>query len=165
MIDNKKLVYDFNNHRLYYDSNQFLTEDINKYISLTVSAIELDFDYSTGVLFSVTGFQPLVKSIVDKLEIPNYKDRNFNIPMNEIAYQKGIVYDYFNFFPASKEYFMIDEYNPKLVYDENNKRIQIGTADIDDEYIRINKNTICGLDKKGNLKSILLLIDVIIKAD
>ena len=113
----------------------------------------------------ITGFQPIVGATLGKLVIPNYKDGNFNIPMNEIAYQKGVAYDYFDFFPASKEYFMIDEYNPKLVYDENNKRIQIGTADINDEYIRINKNTICGLDKKGNLKSILLLIDVIIKAD
>ncbi len=165
MIDNKKLVYNFNNHRLYYDNNQFLINDSKKYISLTISAIELDFDYSTGVLLSITGFQPLVKSIVDMLEIPKYKDGNFNISMNKIKYQRGIVYDYFDFFPISKESFMIDEYNPKLVYDESNKRILIGSVDINDEYFRINKNTICGLDKKGNLRSILLLIDVIIKSD
>ena len=164
-MNNRKLIYNFNEHGLYYENMNTLNSNVGKIISLTISRIELDFNYSTGTLFMITGFQPIVGVTLGKLVIPNYKDGNFNIPMNEIEYQKGVAYDYFDFFPASKEYFMIDEYNPKLVYDENNKRIQIGTADIDDEYIRINKNTICGLDKKGNLKSILLLIDVIIKAD
>ena len=164
-MNNRKLIYNFNEHGLYYENMNTLNSNVGKIISLTISRIELDFHYSTGTLFMITGFQPIVGATLGKLVIPNYKDGNFNIPMNEIAYQKGVAYDYFDFFPASKEYFMIDEYNPKLVYDENNKRIQIGTADINDEYIRINKNTICGLDKKGNLKSILLLIDVIIKAD
>lgn len=164
-MNNRKLIYNFNEHGLYYENMNTLNSNVGKIISLTISRIELDFNYSTGTLFMITGFQPIVGATLGKLVIPNYKDGNFNIPMNEIAYQKGVAYDYFDFFPASKEYFMIDEYNPKLVYDENNKRIQIGTADINDEYIRINKNTICGLDKKGNLKSILLLIDAIIKAD
>lgn len=164
-MNNRKLIYNFNEHGLYYENMNTLNSNVGKIISLTISRIELDFNYSTGTLFMITGFQPMVGATLGKLVIPNYKDGNFNIPMNEIEYQKGVAYDYFDFFPASKEYFMIDEYNPKLVYDKNNKRIQIGTADINDEYIRINKNTICGLDKKGNLKSILLLIDVIIKAD
>jgi len=165
MIDSKNLIYNFNNHRLYYDSDQFLADALNKFISLTISAIELDFNYSTGVLISVTGFQPLVKATVGKLNIPHCKDENFIISMNEIRYQRGIAYDYFDFFPLSREYFMVDAYNPKLIYDENNKRILIGSADINDEYIKINKNIICGLDKKGNLKSILILVDVIIKAN
>lgn len=164
MNDSKTiLIYNFNNHRLYYDSSQFLADDLKKFVSLAISAIELDFNYLTGNLLAITGFQPLVNITLDEIEIPHCEDGDFSIPMNGIKFQRGIVYDYFNFFPASREYFMIDAYNPKLVYDETNKLISIGSFDKNDRQIRINKNVICGLDKNGNLKSLLILIDIIIK--
>lgn len=162
-MNNRKLIYNFNEHGLYYENKGTLNAEAEKVISLTISRIELEFDYLTGNLLTVTGFQPLIEETLGCLETPYYKDGDFSISMDEINYQRGVAYDYFDFFPASREYFMIDEYNPKLIYDENDKRILIGSADINDEYIKVNKNIICGLDRKGNLKSILVLVDVIIK--
>lgn len=156
------LIYNFNEHGLYYKPDYAYSYEI---LIFTMGTVQLEFNHNTEELLAVTGYLPLISADRKAISIPSYDDDKFIVSMKDIFYQQGMAYDYFDFFPISREYFMINEYNPKLVYDKNNKRIQIGTADKNDEYIRINKNTICGLDKDKNLKSLLILIDVIIKPD
>jgi len=161
MNNDRELIYNFNEHGLYYEDMISLNSHVEKVISLAISTIELDFDYLNGKLLTVTGFLPLVKAKKKVVDIPSCVDGSFFVSMDEILYKKGIAYDYFDFFPVSKEYLMIDEYNPKLYYDESNKIIIVGSFDENEHHIRISKNIICGVDQNGTLKSLLIMIDKI----
>ena len=44
-MNNRKLIYNFNEHGLYYENMNTLNSNVGKIISLTISRIELDFHY------------------------------------------------------------------------------------------------------------------------
>ena len=161
MKESKKLVYNFSEHGLYYDE-VLDCEDIGT-VTLVVDTLEIEIDYSTGNVLSATGFLPLLKADEKNIIIPPIGEGKFCISTKGIEYKKGIAYDYFKFFPNSKKFF-INANLPCLKYDGINKRILIGSMDdSNDVYVKVNKNLICGLDNSGNLKSILIMVDVVIK--
>ena len=156
-----KLIYNFKDHGLYYKNISY--DNKVKKVLLMMGTIELYFNYITSELLSVTGYLPLIKAIRKHIDMPDLIEQQFCISMKEITYSPGVGIDYFKYFEESKEYFMFDEYNPKLCYDEINKRILIGTQDDGDNCIKTNKNIICGLDEKSNLKYLLISLDEVIE--
>lgn len=161
MIENNELVYNFNEHGLHY-KYIYNDKDIKK-VLIMMGTIELYFNYLTGELISVSGYLPLNKAARKIIDIPNFIEHQFFISMKDITYLQGVGFDYFDYFEESKDYFMIDEYNPKLCYDEINKRILIGTQNDNDSCIKTNKNILCGFDEKSNLKYLLITIDEVIE--
>lgn len=161
MTEKKKLIYSFSEHGLYYENND--NQNDSKKVILTIGTAQLEFDYNIRNLLSVSGYLPLFKAVRKYIDIPQYVEDLFCISMNNIEYLPGVAYDYFDYFEESKEYIMIDEYNPKLYYDESNKRILMGTKNEEDTCIKINKNIICGLDGNRNLKYLLISLDKVIK--
>ena len=157
MNKNDTLIYDFNEHGLYYK-----TKDYNRRrITFAIGTIEMDFDYDTGKLLTVTAFLPLIKAKRQLISMPIYVEDDFHISVEGLEYSPGIAYDYSVRFFESKNYFLKDSL-PRVYYDEINKRILIGTQSSSDRSIRINKHLICGLDKKENLKYLLISPDIII---
>lgn len=154
------LIYDFNEHGLYYDVICHVF--IEREITLTISdTIQLSFDYDTGNLVCVAGFLPLIKAIKKKIEVYDFIIDNYYIEFSDIQYLQGVGYNLFDFFEESKDYFIKDEMLI-LHYDEINKRILLGTQEETDKYIKINKNIYCGFDKVDNLKSLLITVDKIV---
>ena len=154
---NQKLFYRFSEHGLYYRPD-FTT--LFEVVTLTIGTIQLEIDCKSMKLLGACGFVPLKHRA--KVKIPAFSEGDFLVKINNFDYCSGIAYDYFNFFPGSKKYLMNDEYNPKLTFDEDGKRILVGIEEEGDIYVKISENVICGLDKKSStLKSMLIMIDEI----
>ena len=160
MKNNEQLVYDFSEHGLYYENP--LKHEAEKTISLVIDTLELEIDYSTGNILSATGFLPLIKAVKKHISIPQIAaSGDFSVSTQDIKYQPGIAYDYFKFSPESEPYFINNEL-PVLEYDAENRRILIGTRnDGNDQFVKTTRNLICGLDGKNNLKSLLILVDIV----
>ena len=159
MKDDRKLTYNFTEHGLHYENG--LTFEADKIVTLTIGTLQINVDYFTGNILSVIGFLPLVKATKMRIDIPKLVEESFFLPMKGIEYLKGVAYDYFNFFPMCEDYFVYEKL-PIVAYDEENRRILLGTRDATyDKFVLINKNIICGIDRKNNLKSLLILLDII----
>lgn len=156
MNQNKDLIYNFNEHGLYYD--EYTNDSIGKTITFTIFTIQIECDYITRNVLYVTGYLPLVKALKRTIDIPNYSNGTFSILANINNYQTGAGYEYCDYFIESKKYLFNDDI-PIIYYDKINKRILIGTYDTDDKCIKVNKNTFCGIDKDSNLKYLLICID------
>lgn len=155
-----ELVYDFREHGLYYRNT--VDDEVTQQIILTIDTLQIDIDYSTGSILSISGYLPLFNANRIFLDIPQCISGEFVIEMSSVEYISGIAYDFFKYFSSSEVYFLKNEL-PIISYDETNKRILIGELnDQNDSNIQVNRNIICSLDSKGNLKSILLLLDEII---
>ena len=154
----KKLVYNFNEHGLYYKGC-----DVCEYDSLvlTMGTVQLEFGFGTGKFLGITGYIPLTKAEKGILDIPNCLLCDFSVSIDEAYYQCGMAYDYFDFFPENEDHFMVDEYNPRLTYDDANRRLLFGPSG-SDKYIRVSKNIICGLDSNDCLRNVLVTIDEVI---
>lgn len=105
----------------------------------------------------------LFNACKSSIDIPLCIEKEFNVKIGNIEYIQGTAYDYFKFYPKSKKYFMKEEF-PMISYDEENKRILIGSINaLNNDNIQLNKNVICALDEEENLKSLLLLLDEVIE--
>ena len=161
MIEDRKLIYKCAEHGLYYEGESAF--ETKKIVTLAIDTLQLEIDYFTGSILSVTGFLPLFRSKKTSVEIPRKIEGVFFVPMKDIEYKKGIAYDFFKYFPQSAIYFLEDGL-PVLEYDEEKKRILVGSnGDSNDKYVKINKNVICGLDTENNVKSLFILLDIAIK--
>lgn len=161
MCEMSQLVYDFREHGI-YNQNHIANLTVKK-ITLTIDTLQLECDYITGELLSVSGYFPLFRACRSLLEIPSSTKKEFIARVGDVEYIPGMAYDYFKFYPESKKYFINGEL-PKVTYDEKNKRILIGDIITPNgNNIQINKNIICALDEEGNLKALMLLLDEVIK--
>lgn len=161
MKEGENLIYSFIENGLYYENQ--LKNEVGKTVSLTIDTLQINIDYLTGNILSVTGFLPLFKANKNSIVIPQVVAEKFCVSMKNVEYQKGIAYDYFKFFPESERNFIRNGL-PILEYDNENKRILIGTRDdINDKYIKVDKNIICGIDSAKNLKALLISLDIIIQ--
>ena len=161
MKESKELVYNFIEHGLYYEKP--LDYGIEETISLVVDTLEIEINYSTGSILSTTGFLPLLKASKKNIPMPLVTEGEVCVSTKDIEYQNGIAYDYFKFFPESEKY-LVNEGLPILEYDDTNKRILVGSRDDSNgKYVKVNKNLICGFDNSDNLKSLLIMVDVVIK--
>lgn len=155
------LIYDFNEHGLYYDKISHLC--IEKELVLTIGdTVELFFDYITKKLIYIGGFLPLVRATKKKIKIYSYIEGDYCIRTTDIQCFQGVGYDFFRFFENSRTYFIRDELLI-LCYDEVNARILLGTQEENDICIKINKNVYCGFDIYNNLKFLLICVDKIKK--
>ena len=154
------LIYDFREHGLYYQDE--LNDETTRKITLAIDTLQIDIDYLTGVILSIKGYLPLFNANRIMINVPQCSNEEFAVEMSNIDYISGIAYDFFKYFPSSKDYFLENEL-PVISYDEINKRILIGKKNNQyDRNIQIDRNIICTLDSQGNLKSILLLLDEVI---
>lgn len=161
MYDTSRLIYDFREHGLYYQNS--MDDSKVKKITLTIDTLQLEFNYITGELLTVTGYFPLFNACRIPLEIPLCIEKKFTVKLENVEYIPGMAYDYFKFYPESKIYFIKDDF-PIIFYDEENRRILIGNMNaLNADNMKLNKNIICALDEKRNLKSMLLLLDEVIK--
>jgi|GEM_PF-2241554 len=167
-----ELIYKFDEHGLYYsDKSQLIWV---KKVLFVINAVEINCSASDGEVLSINGFLPLVRARMERIDIPNYSDKQYRIkfPIDPEEYVQGIGYDYFNYFPESEKYFVTDvtmngmvyeKVLTKLSYDEENKVILLGTMNGNEKAVRINKNYIFGFDDENNLKYIYIQVDKIIK--
>lgn len=161
MHETCQLIYDFRENGLYYQNQ--VDDLMVKKITLTIDTLQLECDYITGELLSVTGYLPLFNASKNFIEIPSCIEKKFIIQAGNVEFTSGMAYDFFKFYPDSKKYFIKAEL-PIISYDDKNKRILIGDINISGgENIQINKNIVCTVDENGNLKALLLLLDEVIK--
>lgn len=154
-----KLIYRFEEYGLYYEPEiDYGTKDV---ITLSIDTLQIDFDQLSGNILSLYGFLPLVKARKINIKMPLCIEGQFSIPLQSFRKKAGIVYDYFCFFPESRVYFIKAGF-PILSYDKKGKRILIGTWETNDRCIKVNDNITCGIDKKNNLKFIMVSPDIII---
>lgn len=158
MKNTKILVYNFGEHGLYYE-NDFV-EKLKTY-TFTIDTLQMEFDYMTGNLLSIKGFLPLVNAKRNDIFVPRNEMGAFSIAIGDFEWLQGVAYEYCDYYPESIKYLFLNDL-PKIEYDEENKRILIGTQDFNDNCIKIDKNIFCGFDKNDNLKFILLSLDKVI---
>ena len=157
------LIYDFNEHGLYYDGIDHIF--IEKEFILTIDdTIELFVDYNTKKMIYIGGFLPLVRAIKKEIKIYSYIEDDYCIQIADVQYFQGVGYDFFHFFEDSREYFFKDELLI-LYYEELNSRILLGRQEKNDQCIKINKNIYCGFDIYNNLKFLILSVDRIKNKD
>lgn len=157
-MDDIEMIYNFKEHGL-----QFINNNRNMTIVLTLCTTQLEFDYQTGNLISIFGYLPLFNAKKKIIDLPTvFIDTDFSINMNDFVYCPGAVYDYCEWFPKSEKY-LLKGGIPIVCFDRENKRILIGKKEQNDKSIKINKNIICGLDHDYNLKYLLISIDLIIE--
>ncbi len=161
MNETCKLIYDFREHGLYYQN--YMEDLMIKKFTLTIDTLQLECDYITGKLLSVSGFLPLFNAYRSFLKMPFCVEKELDFQTRGAEFISGMAYDFFKFYPDSKEYFIKEEL-PIITYDDKNKRILIGARNsLGSHNIQINKNIICTIDENKNLKALLLLLDEIIK--
>jgi len=160
MIEIQSLIYNFNEHGLYYDYVSSNSQN-RKLITLSIDTIQLEIDYDTKEILMITGFIPLINAGTISINEQKYDEQKFLVPVKNIEYSEGISYDYCDIFPESSNYFLKNEV-VMTFYDKINKVILIGTTEAADKHIRVNKNIICGLDEKGNLQYLQITPDIVI---
>jgi len=157
----KKMIYNFNEHGLYYDPALKSQNDKDK-IVFAMDTLQLEFEYKNRRLLSIFGFLPLIKSIKKEIIIPDFTVEQFHIALDDFSYDKSIAYDFFGFFPNSKEDFINDGIL-NITYDDAAKRILIGDIQNVAKFVKIDDNIICGCHLNGELKSLIIQPDEVIK--
>jgi len=64
MTEKNKLIYNYNEHGLYYEKNY----NNEKIVTFTIDTIQMEFDYTTGRLLSVIGFLSFIKTANEKID-------------------------------------------------------------------------------------------------
>ena len=158
MNDENKLIYDFREHGLYNTKANNMKQ---KFI-LAIDTLQIECDCVSGEIESIGGYLPLIKASRSEIDLPLSNKETFAINMEKHKYINGVAYDFFNFFPSSKEYLLNKKGFPNLTYDKKNKRILIGKNQRNRGGIEITRNIYFVFDSKGNLSAIIILLDEII---
>lgn len=165
-----ELIYNFKENGLHYESNEFLVG--KEIVTFTIATVQIECDYSCGEVLSLNGYLPLINARREKIVAPKHViTDNFSIDMRSIKYLRGVAYNYFDYFPNGKSYFVKDvvsvngfttEVFSNICYDEGGQKILLGILEGNEKSIQINRNIIFGFDEKESLKFICIILDEVI---
>ena len=82
MKKGENLIYSFIENGLYYENQ--LKNEVGKTVSLTIDTLQMNIDYLTGNILSVTGFLPLFKANKNIIDIPQLYEDDFFVSMKKL---------------------------------------------------------------------------------
>ena len=154
-----KMIYNFEEHGLYYEKNFSGVP----YFSLTINTLELLFDLSNGRLLWVSGYLPLVQAMRKNIPMLRHSERDFFLEnIGQEGFRRATAYNIFEVMPLTKKYFQ----DVAIKLDPLKGIIQLGAEiELHEEVFSVDKNIFYAVDSDGTLKSLCLVPDEFLNAE